>query len=213
MDRRAFIKAIADNPDDHTTRLVFADWLDEHGAAGEAAAYRASCEPTVLIGTGEDGWELAIAAQPTDEEEPELLGVYPMRDAAFTAFLRWHQDGRGAMCPQCRGTGTTSEGEADPKGFPVDRECEACGGAAWLGVCDEPGCRELGFPGYPEGSDAPAGQFCRRHRIKHGYCSACGHWIDRLTAFDYEGMCEDCHGRSGQPGWADDEETEDEFDT
>lgn len=213
MDRDAFLRAIADNPDDLTARLVFADWLEERGAAGEAAAYRASCEPTVLVEPGEDGWELAVAA-PRDggeaRSEPELLGVYPTRDAALAAFLRWHQDGCGVMCPECRGTGVSAEGETDPKGFPVEQECEGCGGACWLGACDEPGCRKLGFPVYPEGSDLPAGQFCHRHRMRHGYCAACGRLIDRLTAVDHAGMCEECCWRSENPDYPDDDEEDED---
>ncbi|WP_082842463.1 TIGR02996 domain-containing protein [Gemmata sp. SH-PL17] len=32
-DERAFLKAICDQPADDTVRLVFADWLEEHGQA------------------------------------------------------------------------------------------------------------------------------------------------------------------------------------
>lgn len=35
-DRDAFLRAIVDNPDDDTPRLVFADWLMEHGETEEA---------------------------------------------------------------------------------------------------------------------------------------------------------------------------------
>jgi uncharacterized protein (TIGR02996 family) len=40
-DRDAFLRAIRDRPDDALPRLIFADWLDEHGHAGEAAWLRA----------------------------------------------------------------------------------------------------------------------------------------------------------------------------
>lgn len=40
-DRKPFEAAIAADPADDTTRLVFADWLDEQGEAAEAAAVRA----------------------------------------------------------------------------------------------------------------------------------------------------------------------------
>ena len=38
--RDAFLKALADNEDDSTTRLVYADWLDEQGEHEEADRQR-----------------------------------------------------------------------------------------------------------------------------------------------------------------------------
>jgi uncharacterized protein (TIGR02996 family) len=40
----AFLAAIADRPDDDLPRLVFADWLDEHGDADRAEFIRVQCE-------------------------------------------------------------------------------------------------------------------------------------------------------------------------
>ena len=39
-ERNAFLKTLAENEDDTTTRLVFADWLDEHGEHEEADRHR-----------------------------------------------------------------------------------------------------------------------------------------------------------------------------
>jgi uncharacterized protein (TIGR02996 family) len=39
-DERAFLKAIWRKPNDMTARLVYADWLDEHGYGWEADAVR-----------------------------------------------------------------------------------------------------------------------------------------------------------------------------
>lgn len=39
-DREAFERAVMDAPNDAAPRLVFADWLDEHGDAKYAAALR-----------------------------------------------------------------------------------------------------------------------------------------------------------------------------
>jgi uncharacterized protein (TIGR02996 family) len=39
-DRQAFIEAISANPFDLTARLVFADWLDEHGEGQQAEIQR-----------------------------------------------------------------------------------------------------------------------------------------------------------------------------
>ncbi len=42
-DRAAFVRAIADDPDDDLPRLVFADWLDEHGEPERAEFVRVQC--------------------------------------------------------------------------------------------------------------------------------------------------------------------------
>lgn len=38
--QNAFLKALAENEDDTTTRLIYADWLDEHGKHEEADRQR-----------------------------------------------------------------------------------------------------------------------------------------------------------------------------
>src|SRR5437762_9382326 len=43
-DDDAFLRAIIDNPDDDLPRLVYADWLDEHGDAARAEFIRVQCE-------------------------------------------------------------------------------------------------------------------------------------------------------------------------
>jgi uncharacterized protein (TIGR02996 family) len=40
----AFLQAIIENPDDDTPRLVYADWLDEHGQEERAEFIRVQCE-------------------------------------------------------------------------------------------------------------------------------------------------------------------------
>jgi uncharacterized protein (TIGR02996 family) len=40
----AFLQAIIDHPDDDTPRLVYADWLEEHGQPDRAALIRVQCE-------------------------------------------------------------------------------------------------------------------------------------------------------------------------
>ncbi|MDY3556733.1 TIGR02996 domain-containing protein [Gemmata sp. JC717] len=44
-DRTAFIDAILNNPNDDTARLVFADWLEEHGEPERAEFIRVQIEP------------------------------------------------------------------------------------------------------------------------------------------------------------------------
>lgn len=43
-DDDAFLRAIIDNPDDDLPRLVYADWLDEHGDSERAEFIRVQCE-------------------------------------------------------------------------------------------------------------------------------------------------------------------------
>jgi uncharacterized protein (TIGR02996 family) len=39
-DREAFLRALKKNEDDTATRIIFADWLDEHGEHEEADRQR-----------------------------------------------------------------------------------------------------------------------------------------------------------------------------
>ena len=43
-DQAALTAAVCDRPDDDTPRLVFADWLDDHGHPDHAAFVRAQVE-------------------------------------------------------------------------------------------------------------------------------------------------------------------------
>jgi uncharacterized protein (TIGR02996 family) len=44
----AFLQAIRDNPEDDTPRLIYADWLEEHGDAARAEFIRVQCEKARL---------------------------------------------------------------------------------------------------------------------------------------------------------------------
>src|SRR5262245_14167815 len=47
-ERQALLRAICENPDDDTPRLVFADWLQEHGEEDRAEFIRLQCEAARL---------------------------------------------------------------------------------------------------------------------------------------------------------------------
>jgi uncharacterized protein (TIGR02996 family) len=47
-ERRAFLAAIVAAPEDDTPRLVFADWLDEHGEHDRAEFIRLGCQQARL---------------------------------------------------------------------------------------------------------------------------------------------------------------------
>lgn len=73
-DRDAFIRAIIAAPDDDVPRIVFADWLDEHGEKERAELIRLQCE---------------LAKLP----EPEIKTMKVPRDDP-----QWHP---GGFCPKC----------------------------------------------------------------------------------------------------------------
>ena len=43
-DEQGFLAAIREAPDDDTPRLIYADWLDDHGDADRAEFIRVQCE-------------------------------------------------------------------------------------------------------------------------------------------------------------------------
>ncbi len=55
----AFLQTICDNPDDDSPRLIFADWLDEHGQGDRAEFIRLQCERARLCEWNPRGWEIA----------------------------------------------------------------------------------------------------------------------------------------------------------
>src|SRR3954451_8316779 len=73
-EREAFLRAICENPDDDTPRLVFADWLQEHGDEARAEFIRLQIE----IAGSPDGEK----TQEKQRREKELLGTH---EAAWTA--------------------------------------------------------------------------------------------------------------------------------
>src|SRR5438477_12991110 len=87
-DRRAFLRAIADAPDDDAPRLLFADWLDEHAKSdadrARAEFVRLSCasKPKVRITKPEQEW---LAAN-----WPRLVPTLTRR----LTSLGWNLDGR-----------------------------------------------------------------------------------------------------------------------
>jgi uncharacterized protein (TIGR02996 family) len=80
-DRAAFLAAIAAAPDDDLPRLIFADWLDEHGDPGRAEFIRLQCA--------------AARGEPCDhhradalEAEHRTAWLRPLARAVFRAEFR-----------------------------------------------------------------------------------------------------------------------------
>jgi uncharacterized protein (TIGR02996 family) len=78
-ERKAFLKALKKNEDDTTTRLVYADWLDEHGEHEEADRHRkwpAAKEWLVKFCAENNPPEPDIDPEELLESDPEALLDY-----------------------------------------------------------------------------------------------------------------------------------------
>jgi uncharacterized protein (TIGR02996 family) len=77
---KAFLQAIIEEPEDDTPRLVYADWLDEHGKADRAEFIRVQCELAKLPGD-------SPRRRALEERERALLKAH--RDAWLTEVAGW----------------------------------------------------------------------------------------------------------------------------
>jgi uncharacterized protein (TIGR02996 family) len=84
----AFLQAIIANPDDDSLRLIYADWLEEHGQADRAAFIRVQCE-LVRPALDEQRWQelRARERQLLDEHEKEwaapVQNLFPDGEASL----------------------------------------------------------------------------------------------------------------------------------
>jgi uncharacterized protein (TIGR02996 family) len=81
---KAFLQAIIEEPEDDTPRLVYADWLDEHGKADRAEFIRVQCELAKLPGD-------SPRRRALEEREQALLKAH--RDAWLTEVAGWARQG------------------------------------------------------------------------------------------------------------------------
>jgi uncharacterized protein (TIGR02996 family) len=90
-DEDAFLAVLKANPADDTTRLVFADWLDEHGEAVKAQYLRAVVDLTRFVGGTAEYAEAAVrlytAATQTDPDWRDAVG------SRFDVFLHHYAPG------------------------------------------------------------------------------------------------------------------------
>ena len=76
MSKEAFLKAILDDPDNDALRLVYADWLDEHGEPERAEFIRVQIE---------------LVHANTQTDPPEVAPLYAERWGDFDGnkHLEW----------------------------------------------------------------------------------------------------------------------------
>jgi uncharacterized protein (TIGR02996 family) len=73
---KAFLQAILEEPDDDTHRLVYADWLDEHGDPDRAEFIRVQCELTRLEGDDDPTSAAQVRMAALQHREAVLLGSH-----------------------------------------------------------------------------------------------------------------------------------------
>lgn len=110
-DRAALYAAICADPDDDTPRLVFADWLDEHGEAKRAAYIRAHVErhrrenadtPAAAVHQfSENDFVRRLDARDWREVDPELGELYAAVER--TEKGRFSPSARGDKLPRIKG--------------------------------------------------------------------------------------------------------------
>lgn len=84
-DEPALLRAIREHPDDDTPRLIYADWLDEHGQPGRAEFIRVQCE---LSRTERTGCCDAVGNTFVAEPKPKVVPLLPPAVRAVVALLR-----------------------------------------------------------------------------------------------------------------------------
>jgi uncharacterized protein (TIGR02996 family) len=104
----AFLQAIRESPADDAPRLIYADWLEEHGQADRADFIRAQCRLARSESVGRDSRRLTARAEELLREHwgewvgplRELVG--PMHDRYGESWLRdgYHSE---ALTRYCRG--------------------------------------------------------------------------------------------------------------
>ena len=85
-ESRGFIEAIRDAPEDDTHRLVYADWLEDHGDSDRAEFIRVQCE---------------LARPPRTDGEPSCRPAnenYSLR-TGVSGWGRWARNCNGGIAP------------------------------------------------------------------------------------------------------------------
>jgi uncharacterized protein (TIGR02996 family) len=89
-EREALLRAVCENPDDDTPRLVFADWLQEHGDEARAEFIRVQCEAARLAADSDrlDGL-VRRAGELQELFGTQWLGELPAPDPEHIDWVRY----------------------------------------------------------------------------------------------------------------------------
>lgn len=86
-DRRGLESALREHPFDATTRLIYADWLEEHGHDTAAESQRQTAGMLSPDAGGEVTWDHPVAAWVLRQER-EHFGRSESAESRYTPFLR-----------------------------------------------------------------------------------------------------------------------------
>ncbi|MBX9582464.1 MAG: TIGR02996 domain-containing protein [Gemmataceae bacterium] len=105
-DRAALLRTVIAHPDDDTPRLVYADWLDDHGEADRAELIRVQCElaraPARARRRVLRGWEAELLEAHGGGWAAPALGAHaprfapPVWDRGFVSACAILESGRAA---------------------------------------------------------------------------------------------------------------------
>jgi uncharacterized protein (TIGR02996 family) len=87
-DNQGFLQAIIADPEDDAPRLVYADWLDEHGDTARAEFIRTQCERARLPRNDERSWPLEQREQALLKEHEQAWAAPLPGLAEFWQFRR-----------------------------------------------------------------------------------------------------------------------------
>jgi len=103
-EREAFTEAIAANPQDDTLRLIFADWLQEHGEEDRAEYIRLACEMAARRGELGDSWSHGGEGK---KSQAHLHELFKLRGSLWFASF-YHALGVEEIPPSPASSGWTS---------------------------------------------------------------------------------------------------------
>ena len=110
-DRTALLAAVASDPDDDLPRLVYADWLDEHGEADRAEFIRLQCH-TARVGVTDPSWAPGKLRE-YDLFKANEAGWRPGKpdDISFMLMHRWRRGFPACVALTDVATGKLTAGE------------------------------------------------------------------------------------------------------
>lgn len=207
-DGEALHRACCMDPDDMAPRLIWADWLEEHGQPERAEFIRVQVELARIghnhpseswrkewVKNNPDSVPICPKCSPLHSRSRELLDQFGERWAKAELV-----EPLGLKCQECNGTGyhrypDFADGTAN---YSDSAPCHRCGGYSRYRVKPEHWARGM-IERVELSSEAVFGQRCERCRHSEGY-EPTSVWNSARTKLGPH--CNDCHGAGRVGGCA-----------